>query len=229
MTLTQTGVDFVPWEYMPSVMEWQQGEHITIIGPTGQGKTTLARQLLPLRTWKLILATKPHDATLERRIKEEGWRRIEEWPPHSSWRNVILWPDVRGGNTAKQREAINEALKSVYDSGGWTVLIDELWHVTNVLKLERMVQLLLMQGRSLNVSVVVGAQRPAHVPLVVYDQATHLFLFGDKDEANVRRMGGLGYFSRKEIMQEISTLRRHEALYLNTRTGTMARTKGPRE
>lgn len=224
-SIQNNGIPFYVWDDVTSMMDWQQGEHVTIIGPTGQGKTTLAQALLPLRTWTLILATKPKDDTLEDYIQKGRYHKIEHWPPHSSWRRVILWPPVKGGDTGKQEAAIDDALKAIYDSGGWTVLIDELWHATNILGQQRMIELLLMQGRSLGVSVIVGAQRPAHVPLVVYDQATHLFLFGDKDEANVRRMGGLGYFTKHEIMDAISTLQRHEVLYLNTRDGYMARTK----
>lgn len=224
---TDSGIPFVQWADVERLMDWKQGEHVTIIGPTGQGKSTLALQLIRLRTWQLILATKPQDATLEEYVESGDWVKVKQWPAHSSKKKVILWPDVRGGDTSKQREAITAALRSVYDSGGWTVLIDELWHATNILKLERIIQLLFMQGRSLHVSVMVGAQRPAHVPLIVYDQATHLFLFGDRDEANIRRMGGLGWFSKREIMREVSSLRRHETLYINTREGAMMRTMVP--
>lgn len=208
------------WDEFLKRMDWRQGEHVTIIGPTGQGKTTLARALLPAREYCIIVATKPKDKVLNA-LRRKGWHVITEWPPEAHMTKVILWPRTKRGDTTGQKKEIETALISAYEAGGWCILIDELRHVTDFLKLKDQIEILWQQGRSLNVSLVTCNQRPSHIPLLAYDQATHLFLYGDKDETNIKRMGGLGYWDKKEIMEAVSQLPRYSFLYLNTRTGTM--------
>lgn len=48
--------------YMRDV--WEPGQHIAMIGPTGEGKSTFAVGLLSLRKWVLALDPKGEDETL---------------------------------------------------------------------------------------------------------------------------------------------------------------------
>ena len=217
----------VPWEIARAEMNWKQGEHVTIIGPTGQGKTTLALDLMSLRGYPLIIATKPRDSTMEH-MKREGWHTIRKWPPHRN--KTILWPKlVRPQDVHEQARAVRETLENVFVTGSYAVLIDELSYVLNALKCRTEIEQIWQQGRALDISLVTCALRPSHIPLLAYDQATHLFMFRDNDETNLKRMGGLGHWSRREIIGEVSQLKRHEFLLLNTRTGTMTRSKTERK
>jgi ABC-type Mn2+/Zn2+ transport system ATPase subunit len=38
----------VPWEDFRETMGWRSGEHVGMIGPTGQGKTTLMHAILDI-------------------------------------------------------------------------------------------------------------------------------------------------------------------------------------
>ena len=228
--MERTELEMVEWSDHLRLMEWEQGEHVTIIGPTGQGKTTLALALAPLRGWVAVFATKPRDRVLDALNRDHGYRIIREWPPPTFDQRVIFWPRPprdEPDNIKPQADAIRDALRMIYESGRWTVVFDELRHVTDFLNQKRMVELFWQQGRSLGISVVACTQRPTHVPLLAYDQATHLYLYGDRDETNIRRMGGLGWWSKGEIMRAISTLDRHDLLYLNTRNGVMHKTRLP--
>jgi hypothetical protein len=223
--------DDVPWaDFLEESFEWTQGEHVTICAPTGWGKTTLGLGLLPKRQHVAILATKPWDETLEG-LRKDGYRIIDQWPPLAipSQRRVIYWPDVRDPrNLAKQREAMRGVLTDIYRCGGWTVFLDELDYFCNYLKLSPLVELLWRQGRALNVSVVGGTQRPAFVPLLAYDQATHLFVGRDNDEVNLRRYSGMSGGAkayRGTVTTAITGLNRHEFLYLNARREGFVKTK----
>lgn len=212
-----------PWHIARENMDWRQGEHVTIIGPTGQGKTTLGLDLMRQRGYPLIIATKPRDHTLER-MRGDGWNVIRKWPPVRD--RTILWPKmVRPSDKYDQSVAIREALNNVFVAGGYAVLIDELSYVLDELKCRDVVTQIWQQGRALGISLVTCILRPSHVPLLAYDQATHIIMFRDNDETNLRRMGGLGHWSRAEIIRAVSGLNRHEFLLLNTRTGEMLRSK----
>lgn len=207
---------------------WRQGEHVTYVGPTGSGKTTLAVELLDARSYVVALATKPADDTMDRLIKSRGFRKIKTWPPVRGDR-VVLWPPFRGRqDLLAQQEQMSAALDGAFAEGSWTIFADELWYLCQVLRLEDHLRLIWTQGRSLGVTLVGGTQRPAHVPLLAYDQATHLFFFRDNDETNLRRIGGLGGLHSGLIRRTVAALPKHVALYVNTRTGQLVTTQAPK-
>lgn len=208
------------WADFMAGFRWEQGEHISLIGPTGAGKTTLALELLPMRDFVCVIATKPRDPVVSL-LRQQGYTLLRKWPDHIDHRvtpRVILWPRFGKLTDLKaQQRIIHRALGFMFQSGGWTIYLDELSYLTKTLRLESAVSLLLQQGRSLGVSIVAGTQRPAHVPLLIYDQATHLFLWRDNDERNLRRMGGIGGLDAAMIRRTVAGLDLHDVLYVNTR------------
>ncbi|GGZ64880.1 hypothetical protein GCM10010387_67450 [Streptomyces inusitatus] len=230
-------VDLTPqvdWEEFLRRFRWAQGEHISFIGPTGSGKTTLARQLLHRRAYVAALATKPRDKTMDGLIRNERFKRIRSWeerPPiiGRNGQRVVLWPEFRRPeDQLNQQYQLSIALREMFVAGGWCVFADELFYLCHTLKLTKLLETYWTQGRSLGLSLVGGTQRPAHVPLFAYDQATHLFFWRDNDETNLRRVSGLGGMSAKEIRAAVTRLPEHHALYVNTRDGEMMITRAPR-
>lgn len=222
----------IPWdEFITTHFRWNQGEHVGLIGPTGQGKTTLLTQLLPLHPYVVVFATKPKDESMERLIRFGGYEPIREWrsmDPQKFPRRV-LWPDAfELDSVGHQRAVFHNAFSRIYREGGWTVAIDELWYVNNILKLEMDVKTYLLQARALGISLLCATQRPAWVPLEVYDQSTHLFFWRDNDETNLRRLSGISFRSADLIRSVVSDLDRFQVLYINTRTGEMLRTRAPK-
>lgn len=221
----ETGkVTRLSWSEAKQAMAWKQGEHVTIIGPTGQGKTTLALELMDQRSYPLIIATKPRDSTMERMKRNHGYDVIKKWPPYRQ--RTILWPEMRKpSDKYSQAVAVRETLEYAFTSGGYAILIDELSYVIDELKCRDEIVQIWQQGRALNLSLVTCILRPSHIPLLAYDQATHVIMFRDSDERNLARMGGLGHWSKKEIIANVSRLNRHEFIILNTRDGQMIQSK----
>lgn len=218
----------VPWQdFLAFYFDWEQGEHVTLVGPTGGGKTTLALEILPLRDYVLAIATKQRDSVLYS-LEQRGYESVEHFDlPADVARNVVLVAPLPKGadSLPRQRAVIKETLRNIYVQGGWTVYLDECRYLTGKLRLADDVELLWQQGRSSYISVVAAVQRPAFVPLAAYDQATHLFFWRDNDKRNLDRIGGLGAHDSAAIADEVARLPRHEILYVNTRTGAKVRTK----
>lgn len=220
----------VPWARLPSLMQWRQGEHATLVATTGQGKTTLVRKLLPIspavRRYVMVLATKKRDRVLTA-FKDDGYRTMQfpqEWAEH-----VIVYPPFpRDPDKMLEahREVFRAALAEAYAAHGWTVYLDEVRYLSNDLGLKPDITRLLLQGRSLGITVIAATQRPRHVPLELYDQPTHLFFWRDNDHGNVQRIGEIGGgVDRGAIMERVPNLPQHQFLYVNTRTGTIVESK----
>lgn len=231
----------VKWDYFINyVFDWHQDQHVGMIGPTEAGKSNLTFQILPLRQYVTYYATKPRDKTLDKFSAKAGYVKITDWPPTKgkgpAKREVsaeempkrILWPTATDlYATNHQREVFQRATADIYAQGGWCVVWDEFWYMCTLLKLETEARVLLQQARSNNISFVMGAQRPSRIPLELFDQATHLFFARDNDEANLERIGGVGWLASNPIRELVATLKRFQFLYINTREGWMYRTTAP--
>lgn len=217
---------------------WEQGEHVTAIGPTGQGKTTLCLALLEKRQYPVVLACKPRDEVLDD-VKKYGYEIVRKWPPGkfggrfykpSTTPKLALWPpSERLHSRHKQRQVFLDFLEDAFQSGGYALFADEIRYLTNDLKLEPEMTRILLQGRSLGLSLVSSTQRPRHVPLEIYSQPTHLFLFRESDRQNLQRLSEIGGVNTDEVKRIVQVLPDHHFLYLNTRSGELAVSKYQRK
>ena len=206
---------------------WQQGEHVTIIGPTGCGKTTLEARLLEARESVVVFVTKIHDDTISNDFP--GYKRIEKWPPPRTWDNkVLLWPKPPGTIRevfAKQRAVFKQALDSIFRDRNWCVVFDEQHYTCKQLGLEVENSMLLHQGRSSGLSVVNGTQRPSWVPVVTYSSATHAYIWRTTDRDDLRRLATLGGVNMRDLQYNLLQLDKHDFIYVNTRRGETIRSQ----
>lgn len=219
----------VPWEEFERQFVWEQGQHVSGIGSTGSGKTTLMRAILPRRTYVTIFGTKPVDENLER-FQTEGYDLYEEWLSVSADKSPrrILWPDARElGAAAKQERVFEHAMGAIYREGNWCVAIDEGWYISVRLKLADHMRDFWTQGRSLGISYYVNTQRPAWVPIEMYSEATHLFFWRTVEENAVKRISNLGGANEPLVKHLVRRLDEHQVLYVNKTTGLMLRTHAP--
>lgn len=221
----------VSWDEFTRRLGWRQGEHLSAIGPTGTGKTTAVLELLQARSarspkWHtVVLATKPKDATLSALLRRPEWSKVTTWPPHDFDRSVILWPDWRDPITsnAHQRRVFQAAFSHIFAAGSWAVFADELSYLSRELRMDSWLRSFWQQGRSLKLTLVGATQRPAWVPLDVYSAPTHLMFWRTGDDADLRRISGIGGLPSKLIRSGVTSLdaRANEFLYVNSRTGAI--------
>lgn len=216
--------EFMDWDsfqsYWPSI--FKQGEHVTIIGPTGSGKTLLGAELVKPRKWVVAAGIKAHDKSMER-LQRAGWQRVGKWKDKGSGNTrVLLWPKKAKIHEVKgiHRRVFAEMLGDVWTKGGWCVWTDELRYMTDLIRLKEPYVLMYVTARSNNVSLVSSAQRPSHVPLEAYSQAQHLFLFRTGDERDLVRMGGLNGVNAREVARIVAQLPKHHFLHVNLNDGS---------
>lgn len=228
-------------DFLTYVLDWRQNQHVGLVGPTEQGKTNLAYHLLELRKYIAYLAIKTRDETLDAYGQRGGYERIRDWPP-TKGRGIfrkpvsaqamprrLVWPDATQlDSEAEQTRVFKKALADIYSSGGWCPVLDDYWYLAHILGFERDTKKFLANARSNYIPMVVCAQRPAGNRLVeLFDQTTHLFFARDKDEPNLKRIGGVGAQSSKLIQGYVANLQRYQFLYVNTREDLMYRTTAP--
>jgi hypothetical protein len=227
-------IPFVEWEaFLERFMsEWApntggQAEHVSMVGPTKQGKTTLALALLKERVRMrdsavVVLGTKPKDPTLTRL----GWPVVRTWPPGYGKEQVIFWPRFGDVRTAamRQRIAFEPMLAEVFAEGRRTVYIDEAAYFSQ-LRLDPMLMQYWQQGRSVDLLVMAGTQRPSRVPRAMWSECSWFFAFRTPDEDELKRVGEIGGTDARLIRETVRSLPPHEFLCVRTRTGDMMRSK----
>lgn len=233
-------VERLAWEDFIKVLDWHQGEHVSLIGPTGAGKTTLALALLPARKYTVAFGTKPVDATLEALI-ERGHERLRTWSDMpeqvNRWNGVseqrfVLWPTFKKmSDAAKHQEIFREAMHAMFTDRSWCVFVDEVRYIANDLGLKQELNLYWLQGRSIGLSVIAATQRPVWVPPEMYTQATHLFFWKSNDRRDLDRIRDIaGPVDHQALIETVKGLDyfAYEVAYVNARTGDLLVTTPPK-
>jgi len=204
--------------------KWNQGEHVTILGHTGSGKTTVAFEILPIRRFVLALASKPRDRLIDT-AKTNGFHVAKEWPiDFRLYPYNVLWPKIAKVEDLRTQQAVfGRCLHDVYRVGGWTLYMDEVRYLGETLRLRKLLELLWLQGRSNDISIVATSQRPAWIPLEAYQSADHLFMFRESDMRNLQRLREIGGVDRDRLAYDLQRIPKHDCIYVNSRDGEMYR------
>jgi energy-coupling factor transporter ATP-binding protein EcfA2 len=214
-------------EFIEERFHYSKGEHVSFLGPTGSGKTTLALQLMKKATSDklpgIILVMKPRDDTATKFTKELGYRRVRTWPPPVSiyqprkppgwtlWPKFTFDPDTDDENMYVQ---FRSCILDSYKKGNRVLFGDEAYSLAKELGLEKEMITLWTKGRSMGCGLWAATQKPSHVPLWMYSQAQHLFLHNDPDERARKRYDEIGGVDPKLVISVVSKLKKHEWLYI---------------
>lgn len=182
---------------------WEQGQHAAVVGRTGSGKTFLISKLVALRQYVVILRTKPDKNSFP------GFERARRASAmdHFAATRILLEPDYH-----RQAREGYEMLERAWQDGGWTVVIDENWYAEQQLGLRQYIIRLLTQGRSKDISVVVGMQRPVDISRFALSEITHLFVF--RTEGRDLKFS-LRDSTSDKIVPAVRALRGHDFVYYN--------------
>lgn len=212
MTLTQDRHQLVtgmPWPRFLAHMKrtWEPGQHIAMIGPTGEGKSTFAGGLLSLRKYVLAFDPKGEDTTLS----ATGYERVLKLPNEIPWSERAMrspaarqWDrihnDIAEGKPARlivggpsrtveqdtrNQNLMHRAFQYGREAGGWTVYVDEFELISSQrqFNLGKWVERMLISARSEGTSVVTSFQAAAWVSKHATRQArmTVMWPTGDRD------------------------------------------------
>ena len=211
----------------------EQGHHVTAVGATQSGKTTLmVKWVLPRRKCTIALATKRRDPSRYPRLQAAGFViKTEPGFDPSTDPKVIFRPGLKlkdhsvSEAKAEQRAGFERVLTDVIEEGSWAVYGDEIRYLAKDLKLTEELEQLWLQGASELVTMIVSTQRPVAIPVVAFESAWHLFVFRTTDVRNIERIAEFEGANEPLLRWLLPRLSEHEALYIETRTGRMVRTK----
>jgi len=194
---------------------YRPGQHVTFLGPSGRGKTTMAGQMLlsvrqhhpEIIAILLHGKIKGRDASIERISKISGYPIVAKWPPRRirdrykmrKYRGAILRPLSKTGDSPEDENAL---LRSQYRRAihrGYNaprkkpviLVVDEAHQTQKDLKLMNDCEGPLMRGRPVcgEWSLV---QRGRFVSYHTYDQAEYLLIYYDPDRNNQQRYSEIG-------------------------------------
>lgn len=230
-------IDTVPWSTFVSTFDWRLGEHVSLIGSTGKGKTTLAMAILPFRRAVVVWSSKPKDSTVDQFVTPSRWkgttparpyRLIHTWPGPAGEYRLVLRPKPPSFDSGRavRRAQFHACISQVMSPGGgnWCVFVDDAYYLCEMLRMDDDLEEALTMGRSHGVSIMLATQRPANVPLLAY-QATHLFLWRENDDRNLKRLSEISTADTKQVANAVQQLGDFQVLYVNTVTGYMAITQ----
>ena len=193
-----------------------------IIGPTGSGKTTIARPIIDRREYSVMLVAKGKDATITKEFSD--WKRFTEWPKNGFTRldkRVMIWPKPEATielTRRKQKYVFRAALDKINSDGSWCVFADEMLYFTAATELGLGAEISYMHyfGRSSGLSMVTASQRPFNIPRVVLSSASHVYIAKTADAGDQKRLSDFGGVDAKEVVANMKRLEsRFDFIYLN--------------
>lgn len=221
-------------EFLHNRWVYKPGEHLSAIGQTRWGKTTLLQQLIDVTATPKLPATamvlKPRDATVTRFIREQGFKKIRSWPPppRIAWedkpRGFVLWPVQKPKDIATDEytmaTAFHSYLTDTYRKGNRIVFADELYSLCSDLDLADEINALYMRGGAMGAGVWAAVQSPVGVPRHAYSAAEHIFICRDPDRDRQKRAAEIGGVDPAEILFNLQKIQKYEWLYVRRSDST---------
>lgn len=219
-------------DFLRDYWDYKAGQHVTILGPNGRGKSTLGFDLLGATvTEKMngyVLVSKPRDETIDKYTKKLGFKTIETYPPVKPLFRKPRGYMVRPYQSLTDLEADEKRLHDVFKAtimGCYAspqpriILADEVQELQSNLRLKKECEACWKRGRSLKCGLWALAQRSAYNSQDMYNAPEHLFLFSDPDKRNRQRFGEIGGVDPDLVMESVYRLEPFQALYIK-RTGS---------
>jgi len=228
--------------FLREVWDYRPGEHVTVLAPSGGGKTHLAYQLLQVTAepelQACVIVMKPRDETVDKWNRRLKFKVVRDWPPAKITGLIskrpagyVLWPkesqdpdetDYRHYRIFRRAILDNYynavSTKSINHSDGKIVFADEVVSLEDELGLRKELQRVWSKGRSMSCGLWGASQRPAYISRFAY-QAHHLFLGNDPDEDVQKRYGEIGGGIDKELVKALcARLKDKQFVYIHRDT-----------
>jgi hypothetical protein len=219
--------------FINDVFDYHPGDHVTVLAPTGGGKTQLAYGLLGGTATPecpaTVMVMKPRDSTVTKFSKQFGFKTIRDWPPSklegitgSKPPGYALWPQESGNPVADDRRhaaIFTRSIRTQYSAGGRgkdsIIFADETYSLEKELGLEDDLRRLWTKGRSVGVGLWAASQRPVWISRWAF-QAQHLFLGNDPDVDMQKRYGEIGGGINPDLVRALTAgLERYQFVYIS--------------
>ena len=221
---------------------WVPGDHLTLIGPTGRGKSTLLAGVLPHVAHDRVVILCPKGADP---VFSELGHPTKLWPPKRGWRDIasdlfagvedrhaarpVVWRvelDVKGmDDFARMAHVFARVLRSAMareqnPPDSMAIVLDDSRIISDPkhMGLGQLVVGNMLIARSKRVSIVNNYQAPRWVPREGIDQATQIVMWQNRDRDVVKRLGEIGNLDLDLIRSTMGDLDYHEALWIDGRT-----------
>lgn len=182
------------------MMPIQPGERVAFVGQTGSGKTTAIIALLD-RLWGV------RQIQVQDGKGDSGWKRLAvphvtrletviryRWPQYP----MVIWtPTPRD---LKERDPLDAWCQWVYDRHHTIAVVDEVTLICPGTDPTLGLLSILTRGRDLDITTIVGTQRPRRVPLIMFTEAQHIFCFFLQDKKDRERVAE---FTHPIMAQEV--------------------------
>jgi hypothetical protein len=223
-------------EFLTERWNYRPGEHVSLIAPTQNGKTTTMFDLLKHTdtSWctvpPVMLVAKPQDPVVSAGLAELEYKETNSWPPRKGWfsekpEGYGLWPphlkDVESAtNNAHLAAKFKPAIRELFWKGNTISIGDEVYHLCAVLGLSEELTQHWTQGAGMGSGLWTATQKPSgthqgSIPSFMYNSPTHTFLGKDPDERNRKRFGEIGGVDPKILSNAVMGLQKYEWLYLH--------------
>lgn len=221
--------------FVNEVFDYAPGDHVTVLAPSGGGKTQLAYELLGATArpdcQATVLVMKPRDTTVTKFSARFHFRTVRTWPPPRTFLQTtkvpgyVLWPRETGNPEEDDRNhtaLFRRCIRYNYTAGGkgknrrdTITFADETYSLEKELGLEDDLRRMWTKGRSVGAGLWAASQRPVWISRWAF-QAQHLFLGHDPDVDMQKRYGEIGGGIDPDLVRHLTaTLQRYQFVYIN--------------
>lgn len=206
--------------------EYQPGQHVTFLGPTGRGKSRLCYELLgevispDMPVISLHGKIKGRDPVINQAGKRYHLRNVPAlpskarmtWDRKRKWNGYIICPLTKPTSPETEKTLLHVAFKDAIARNYQTTKRKTITHINEAhqtqadLRLKEDVEAPLMRGGPDN-AVWHEGQRGAYLSYHTYNAPEHIFIFLDPDRKNRERYADLGVADPQEIMEITTNLK----------------------
>lgn len=218
-------------EFIENYWNYEDGEHVLGIAPTGGGKTHLMYSLLGA-----TMADHPHlsvisfmpkstDPSTVEWAEKLNLRETPTWPPRKKISDAfgekpaghVLWPPHNFSLPPEDRRenvgaVLRHGLNQQYSRGNSISFVDDAHSSATMMGLNSYIEEILVNGRAGGSGMWLATQKPSgtvssgSLSTFAYSSASHLFLGKDTDERNLKRFGEIGGIDPKFVEETVRNL-----------------------
>lgn len=189
----------------------KSNDRVFVAGKTGSGKSFLIKYILTGYPGKVIVYDEKNSFDLDNyrivRNLSEFYLALDEYD------KIKFVPDIQSIiNDEDKLTLLENIFYHIYIAKNCLLVIDEAYSIfRSALDIPQWFKAILTRGRERNVGVICLTQRPAHIPVFVYSEAEHFFVFRLLTKNDISKLEAI--FG--DAIKEIRLLGQYEYLYTN--------------